>query len=78
MLRRLTIYFIAHVKNKRERLRKRLRLRKFSAKPEKTLRSFFVDGNTKPLPTFGTFTAYIMCTDPNVTVEADFVVIGED
>ena len=70
MLRRLTIYFIIHIKNKRERLRKRLRLRNSAPKPERMLRSLFADGNTKPLPTFGTFTAYIICTVPNVTVEA--------
>ena len=44
-------------------------------KNRKDAKVVFAYGNTKPLPTLGTFTALVMCTDTNVTVEADFVVI---
>ena len=47
-------------------------------KNRKDAKVVFAYGNTKPLPTLGTFTALVMCTDTNVTVEADFVVIDGD
>ena len=47
-------------------------------KTRKDAKVLFAYGNTKPLPTLGTFTAHVMCTDTNATVEADFVVIDGD
>ena len=46
-------------------------------KNRKDAKVVFAYGNTKPLPTFGTFTVLVMCTDTSVTVEADFVVMVE-
>ena len=55
-----------------------LKSQSIQCKTRKDAKVLFAYGNTKPLPTLGTFTAHVMCTDTNTTVEADFVVIDGD
>ena len=51
---------------------------KVQCNTRKEARILFAYGNTKPLPTLGTFTADVMSTDTNVTCTADFVVMDGD
>ena len=55
-----------------------LKSQRIQCKTRKDAKVLFAYGNTKPLPTLGTFTAHVMCTDTNATLEADFVVIDGD
>ena len=55
-----------------------LKTQRIQCKTRKEAKVLFAYGNTKPLPTLGTFTAHVMCTDTDITVEADFVVIDGD
>ena len=55
-----------------------LKTQKIDCKSRKDAKVLFAYGNTKPLPTLRTLTARVMCTDTNVTVEADFVIIDGD
>ena len=55
-----------------------LKSRKVQCNTRKEARILFAYGNTKPLPTLGTFTADVMSTDTNVTCTADFVVMDGD
>ena len=51
---------------------------RIQCKNRKDAKVVFAYGNNKPLPTLGTFTALVMCTDTTITIEADFVVIDGD
>ena len=55
-----------------------LKSRKVQCNTRKEARILFAYGNTKPLPTLGTFTADVMSTDTIVTCTADFVVMNGD
>ena len=55
-----------------------LKSQRIQCKTRKDAKVLFAYGNTRPLPTLGTVTAHVMCTDTNVTVEADFAVKGGD
>ena len=55
-----------------------LMTQRIRCKTRKDVKVVFAYGSTKPLPTLGTFTALVVCTDTNVTVEVDFVVIDGD
>ena len=55
-----------------------LKSRNVQCNTRKEARILFAYGNTKPLPTLGTFTADVMPTDTNVTCTADFVVMDGD
>ena len=55
-----------------------LKTEKIKCKSRKDAKVLFAYGNTKPLPTLRTLTARVMCTNTNVTVEADFVIIDGD
>ena len=55
-----------------------LKTQRIQCKTRKDAKVLFAYRNTKPLPTLGTFTAHVMCTDTNATVEVDFVVIDLD
>ena len=55
-----------------------LKSQKVQCNTRKEARILFAYGNTKPLPTLGTFTADVMSTDTNVTCTADFVVMDGD
>ena len=55
-----------------------LKTQRIQGKTRKEAKVLFAYGNTKPLPTLGTFTAHVMCTDTDTTVEAGFVVIDAD
>ena len=55
-----------------------LKTQRIQCKIRKDAKVLFAYGNTKPLPTLEIFTAHVMCTDTNATVEAEFVVIDGD
>lgn len=55
-----------------------LKTQRIQCKTRKEAKVLFAYGNTKPLPTLRTFTAHVMRTDTDTTVEADFVVIDRD
>ena len=55
-----------------------LKSQRLQCKTRKDAKVLFAYGNTKPLPTLGTFTAHVMCTDTSAIVEADFVVTDGD
>ena len=51
---------------------------KIQCQTQKEANAVFPYGNTKPLPTLGTFTTDIMSIDTDVTCKTDFVVINGD
>ena len=55
-----------------------LKSQKIQCQTQKEAKAVFPYGNTKPLPTLGTFTADIMSIDTDATCKTDFVVINGD
>ena len=55
-----------------------LKSQKIQCQTRKEAKALFPYGNTKPLPTLGTFTADIMSIDTGATCKTDFVVINGD
>ena len=55
-----------------------LKSQKIQCQTRKEAKALFPYGNTKPLPTLGTFSTVIMSTDTGATCKTDFVVINGD
>ena len=55
-----------------------LKSQKIQCQTQKEAKAVFPYGNTKPLPTLGTFTTDIMSIDFDATCKTDFVVINGD
>ena len=55
-----------------------LKSQNIQCQTRKEAKALFPYGNTKPLPTLGTFLTVIMSTDTGATCKTDFVVINGD